>query len=475
MTSLIEEVKTKFKQTQTFKIQTEDRIIEIQDDLKTEKLSKKQRYNLNRKLKYFERCLSKDIVFGTKSLLRQISFLSNNKKLNKDKIQEKKNQYIKNRILPIYIIGNSLDKGNRLFDFNFIENEIIYKPNRKTKIEFNYKVSKKIQDELIKVQELCDLKEIPLTIRLSQEYINITYDEQKLYGFNIDEKERKKEIQNIKNQHLIKEQEELEIKKLYKKYYKIQEEKQQENKIKDRTCGIDLNPEYIGISIQDKDKIILKQCFDISNLTKKSNQSSSNKETKYLNNKRKHEISMIYKNIFILCKHFKVSSFSIEDLNFKRKVLEDNNKEFNRKVRNIWNLSFQKNLIQKNCNQLGIKLIEVNSCYSSFIGNIQYNYFDPINASIEIGRRGLNSFIKNNKLFPSITETNVDTMSKLLQQNAVELRDVQHLKNWKDWFNIFKQTGNRYRCSLDECAKHTSYKEFSMNNKKSCIKIYNFI
>ena len=235
-----------------------------------------------------------------------------------------------------------------------------------------------------------------------------------------------------------------------------------------------MNPEYIGISIQDKDKIIEKRCFDISKLAAKSNQSSSNKETKYLNNKRKHEISMIYKNIFILCKHFKVSSFSIEDLNFKRKVLEDNNKEFNRKVRNIWNLTFQKQLILKYCNQLGIKLIEVNSWYSSFIGNINHRYFDPINASIEIGRRGLYKY-EQNKLFPSITETNVDTMSRLLQQDAAILRDVQRLKNWKDWFNIFKKTGNRYRYSLDECAKHTSYKEFSMNNIKSCIKIYNFI
>ena len=265
-----------------------------------------------------------------------------------------------------------------------------------------------------------------------------------------------------------------EINSLYQKYYKIQEEKQQENKIKDRTCGIDLNPEYIGISIQDKDKIIEKICFDISKLTKKSNKSNLSTESKYLNNKRKYEISMIYKNIFILCKHYKVSSFSLENLNFKRKVLEDNNKEFNRKVRNIWNLNFQKQLIQKYCNQLGIKLIEVNPGYSSFIGNIQHNYFDPINASIEIGRRGLNSFIKNNKFYPSITETNIDTMSSLLQLSVEEMRDVQHLKNWKDWFNVFKETKHRYRHSLDECAKHT-YKEFSMNNIKSCVKVYSFI
>ena len=130
-------------------------------------------------------------------------------------------------------------------------------------------------------------------------------------------------------------------------------------------------------------------------------------------------------------------------------------------------------MIQKYCNQFGIKLIEVNSCYSSFIGNINHRYFDPINASIEIGRRGLYKY-EQNKFYPSITETNVDTMSKLLQQNAVELRDVQRLKFWKDWFNIFKETKHRYRHSLDECAKHT-YKEFSMNNIKSCIKVYSFI
>ena len=61
----------------------------------------------------------------------------------------------------------------------------------------------------------------------------------------------------------------------------------------------------------------------------------------------------------------------IEKLNFQKDIINQSSREFNRKVRNIWNLNFQKHLISKYCMELGIKLIEVLPIYSSFIGNIQ--------------------------------------------------------------------------------------------------------
>ena len=83
--------------------------------------------------------------------------------------------------------------------------------------------------------------------------------------------------------------------------------------------------------------------------------------------------------------------FVIEDLENVQQQ-EKQNKETNRKVKNLWNKGLILNIIRRRCNENGIEFVEVNPCYSSFIGNIKYKYIDAINASIEIGRRGCEQF-----------------------------------------------------------------------------------
>ena len=242
------------------------------------------------------------------------------------------------------------------------------------------------------------------------------------------------------------------------------------DKLKNRYCGIDLNPEYIGVSILDKQhddgkfKIIDKFCFNLSNLLEKSNNSSSNEISKYINNKRKYEIGIIYKQLFKIIKHYKVSHFVIEDLNFKSKLT---NKEANRKTRNVWNLNYQQNLMQKHCNINGIELIKINPCYSSFIGNISYNYFDPVNAAIEICRRGLNKFKKGNNFYPIITNTIIDTM---IQRFGLDVQVIKDCKNWIQLYKLFKQTKLKYRWQLND----TKFSCFSIFNYKSNWNLYSF-
>ena len=154
-------------------------------------------------------------------------------------------------------------------------------------------------------------------------------------------------------------------------------------------------------------------------------------------------------------------------------------KEFNRKVRNIWHRGLSCNLISKYCNCLGIQKIEVNPCYTSFIGNIKYNYFDPVNASLEIGRRGMFKYEKG-AFFPKVTEADLNTMSRLIAKSrdvldkTELLRKLKSLSNWKDFFKLFSTDGLnvKYRRSLSDVK--TSVERFSLFSLKSRVLLYNF-
>ena len=148
----------------------------------------------------------------------------------------------------------------------------------------------------------------------------------------------------------------------------------------------------------------------------------------------------------------------IEDLNFKSDNINKNNNESNRKIKNVWNLDFQKNLIDKHCKINGIEKVVVNSCYSSFIGNIMYNYFDPINDSIEIGRRGIFKYIKDNNFYPKLTSTIIDTVEKRFP----DVQSVKDCLNWVSLYKLIKETKVKYRWQLNDI----NFNCFSRFNKK---------
>ena len=53
---------------------------------------------------------------------------------------------------------------------------------------------------------------------------------------------------------------------LAKSYHKEQRERQLVNKIENRSCSVDLNPEYIGFNISDNSKIIYKEVINLTKL-----------------------------------------------------------------------------------------------------------------------------------------------------------------------------------------------------------------
>jgi len=116
-----------------------------------------------------------------------------------------------------------------------------------------------------------------------------------------------------------------------------------------------------------------------------------------------------------------------------------------------------------------IELIEINPVYSSFIGNIIYNYFDPVNSSIEIGRRGIIKYIKNNKFYPVLTSTIIDAMTNRFKS----IVDVQYIKDCESWIELYKNTKSLniiYRVQLDD----VSHQLFSLNTIKSKVNYITF-
>ena len=110
----------------------------------------------------------------------------------------------------------------------------------------------------------------------------------------------------------------------------------------------------------------------------------------YFNNKRKHEIIEVAKDICSIAKEHRCEMVVVEDLNIKSQD-RSKGKNLNRLCNAFFIRNAFMNNLNKRCNIDGIKFLKVMPQYSSFIGNFLYrglNLPDPILASIEIGRRG---------------------------------------------------------------------------------------
>jgi IS605 OrfB family transposase len=207
--------------------------------------------------------------------------------------------------------------------------------------------------------------------------------------------------------------------------------------------GIDLNPEFIGLSIKKGDDILKTECFNLSKIIDKFktlNKSSNSLEMKYLNNKLNHEIIEISKKISEISLKNKCKFIFIEDLKFKK---EKSYKSFNRLTKNLWKRNIFIDNLDKRCILNGQKMYKINPAYTSFIGNCMYGYVDPINASLEIGRRGFEVIIKKTKKFyPELCIK--DSLKDQWKEHFSEFPD-----SWKELFGLVKNSKLRYRVSID--------------------------
>lgn len=370
---------------------------------------------------WFEK--SDNIVFGSRKVFKLRSSL----KISKEEFKIFRNY-------PISIQGEAPKNGNRKFNLDIIDNnQIIFKIKCKQHIKIQLpKLNKNYKKYLCKLQEYSEKCLIPYQIRLSNNKIWISFDESIL-----------------KNDNQI---------------------SQKENRI----LGIDMNPNSIGISILEFDKlnnfkIIHSEVIDIYNLSKKLDVSSNDKKQIYQNNKRNFEKFEICKHIINFCNYFHCKYITIEKLELSK---NDHNKgkNFNRSVNNIWNRNQFISNIKKRCNLNNIKLFEVFPQYSSFIGSLtNQNYPDPISASIEIGRRSYLVLIQKQKekFYPEVIKN--DELP-----NQWKKEEVPIYSTWKELYTfVTKNSKMKYRVSYQDFKKE-SRKVFSLNNKKSKVYLYTF-
>ncbi len=349
-------------------------------------------------------------IFGSKSNL-----------IKRSKNLIDKETYKNNRSLPLLIIGEAPKKGNRKFNFTNL-NYITFKPFFKCRINISLpKLRNNYKKDLNLLIKFSNSNEIPYQVQLSKRFIWITFDEEKLYNLEKEENKLSKSTNCIKN----------------------------------RYCGIDLNPNYIGFSVKNEDKIIHTEQIDLKKLTGKNISS----------NKLDHETKEIFHYIGRKLKSLNVEYIFLEDLNFKNgnKGL---GKRFNRLTINQWNRNTPFEILSK---YFKSKIFKVNAAYSSTIGNCLYNFPDPINASLEIARRGFEVIIlkKKNKEGNSsfYPEFNLLKMREEIRNQTAHLE----LNSWKELHTFLKNSKLRYRVSLDEVAHPVFYRKFYSKKSKVII------
>lgn len=355
-----------------------------------------------------ERNNNKKVIFGGKSLYKRYL----RKLINKE-------EFNKQRQLPLSSQGEMLQKGNRMFDFHFDNQSLVFKISKKKHIDIQLgNIHRNLQKELNKLNVLCYDKKATVSIKLNNDYIWIIYDE------------------------------------------KLLDSSMKFNELKDnRIVGLDMNPNYIGLSViefdkEDNFKVLYKQVFDLKRLTDKN----------VSNNKKQYEIIKICHTISNLINYWKCKKLSIEDLNIKSSD-KGQGKNFNRLCNNVWNRTLISNKLMILSNIYGYELVKVNPVYSSFIGNLVYGDDttpDMVAASIEIARRAYKKYEKN-WFYPVF---NIDCLDERWKQT------LTGVENWKNAFLKIKNSKVKYRVLLNDIVHNAV---FSKYNKKSKVTIYSFV
>ena len=352
-----------------------------------------------------------------------------------------KEQFKQKRLSPIYSIGEVINKsvkGNRKFHIEQDLENIIFKPNKSTKINLKLIGLNKRKQILSKLYQKQERKEIKIAYKLDLEYIYVIFDETDIYNY---------ETKFIKN----------------------------------RVLALDLNPNYIGWSIVDwksesEFDVIKTGIYSIKKLNdrdfdlKNKGYSSESNERKYISDKRNFETIQIVKNIVNKSIYYKCQIISIEDLSIKSSDKELG-KRFNKLVNNSWCRNTFVNNLTKRCNIHNIKLLKVKPEYSSFIGNFLYrslNLPDMVLASIEIGRRGYefyNQYIsKTKEIKKNIVRPNLSMFNKLYLKSLEEFKLQPTYKDLIELYYFFKKSKLKYRLSIDnfnlQFSRFTSYKSY---------------
>ena len=325
-----------------------------------------------------------------------------------------------------------------------------FQPDRKHHFELELiGVSKGYREIFRRLYARQELKDLPISYKLTNEYIYIGFEEDKLY----------KDEFNFK-------------------------------KKKDRYCALDLNPNYSGYSIVDWKnsnswKIVESGVYSfkqINDLYKDEKLASTDKKSKYKNAKRNHEVIEVAKNLIEKCCYFKVENFVIEDLDFDQSKSLGTN--LNRLCKNQWIRNRFINNLKKRCKIFGINFMEVPPQYSSFVGNMIFRKLSLPNqvlSSIEIGRRAYEFrhqyVLKDKEVKKNIVKIDLSdrVFEDLFRESLEEFSVKENFKDVIEAYWHFKRNPKLlYRVSLDSINITNRYfRDFS--SRHSRMQMYIFI
>lgn len=384
---------------------------------------------------------SKDVIFGGRS-----NFIKRCQgRITKEEFRSK-------RVGQVIVYGEATHyHGNRKFRIQDDLKSILFKPSKKVHINLMLpslkKGYRKILNKLVKHAEVDDM---PLTFGLDQDYVYISFEEAKLF-------DKKDDLMSKKN----------------------------------RVLAIDMNPNYIGWSVVDwineRDfKIVKSGCYSFKTLndkqfalklTKKQRKELKRKErlaltnkakakNAYFNNKRKHEAIEVAKDLMNIAKSCQCELIVCENLTIKSQD-RSKGKRLNRLCNSFFIRNAFINNLNKRCNIDGLRFLKVVPQYSSFIGNFLYrglNLPDPILASIEIGRRGMEfnaQYVEKSKeKSKTIVQPSLQKFDDLIAKSLEEFGIKENFKDLISLYYMFNKKDSKmmYRVPFASDSRWSKFK-----------------
>ena len=387
--------------------------------------------------------INQRIVFGGKKnlLRRQKNLIS-------------KEEWKNIRLGQLNIVGEACKHGNRKFRISDDLSYILFQPAQLKRKQDTMKLmlpnlKKGIKKVLMKLKNLQNSCSTPISYKLDLKYIYLTFDESKVFEKKIETKLKK-----------------------------------------NRVLAIDMNPNYIGWSVVDwlneRDFEVVKTgCYSFKKLndkqfalklTKKQRKELKRKErlaltskakilNEYFNNKRQHEILEVAKDLMNVAKSCQCELIVCESLDIKSQD-RSKGKRLNRLCNSFFIRNAFVNNLNKRCNIDGIKMLKVVPQYSSFIGNFLYRGLklpDPILASIELGRRGMEfnlQYIKKTKeKCKTIVQPDLKKFDDLISKSLEEFGIKENFKDLISLYYLFKKdSGMMYRVPFADDSKWSKFK-----------------
>lgn len=150
---------------------------------------------------------------------------------------------------------------------------------------------------------------------------------------------------------------------------------------KNRFLGIDLNPNYIAVAVMDineyRVKTVTRKLFCLKKLNNADNK-----------DKKRYELTQVNKKIVDFCKSYHVEYVTLEDITIKSSN-KGKGKGYNKLINNTWLRRYLINNLKKTLNINDIKHLEIESYFTSFIGQMKNpDDYDSVAAAKEVAYRG---------------------------------------------------------------------------------------